>query len=246
MSNIFEDVLNDVNSVEKNLLGDPYQYWKQIKTPSQLGMSDKGTLDTLGRDIDGLVQYVEVLVTGKSNASATGGPLGNKFFLKTGAKCKDVQTSNEVDRYIYINNVPEGNIPFISSGLGVNFSEFKGLIPGTISNLNVLSPYPILQSFMSGTTPDCQAVTMETIDVNNNKGTETQFVTVIDLKNMDPCSFPNRKNPITNESCKETFTNEVNNYQEFIPKYIIVQFYFASIALLCIYILFCLMIKNKK
>ena len=34
----------------------------------------------------------------------------------------DTETNQEVDRYIYVNNVPQGNVPFISSGLGVNFT----------------------------------------------------------------------------------------------------------------------------
>ena len=139
MSNLFEEVLKDAQGVEEKLLGPSYPYYKNIKDPSEIGMSDKGSLKALGKDIDGLINYVEVLVTGKSKASATGGPLGNKFFLQTGAKCVDTKTDEQVTRYIYVNNIPQGNIPFISDGLGVNFSEFKGLIPGAMSNLNVLN-----------------------------------------------------------------------------------------------------------
>ena len=100
----------------------------------------------MAKNVEGLIEYVELLVTGDSKASATGKPLGNKFFLKTGGKCaaidscsdpNDASTCEKVDRYIYVDNVPEGNIPFISSGLGVNFSDFKGLIPGAMGNLNV-------------------------------------------------------------------------------------------------------------
>ena len=87
MSNLFEEVLKDAKGVEEKLLGPSYPYYKNIKTPSEIGMTDKGTLNALGKDIDGLINYVEVLVTGKSKASSTGGPLGNKFFLQTGAKC---------------------------------------------------------------------------------------------------------------------------------------------------------------
>ena len=87
MSNLFQEVLNDAQGVEQKLLGPTYPYYKNIKTPSQIGMSDRGTLQQMGRNIDGLIQYVQVLVSGKSGASTTGGPLGNKFFLKTGAKC---------------------------------------------------------------------------------------------------------------------------------------------------------------
>jgi len=144
MANLFQEVLTDAKGVEERLLGPTYPYYKNIKTPSEIGMSDKGTIQQMAKDINGLVQYVELLVTGKSKASATGKPLGNKFFLKTGGKCaaidsctdpNDASTCQKVDRYIYVDNVPVGNIPFISSGLGVNFSEFKGIIPGAMGNL---------------------------------------------------------------------------------------------------------------
>ncbi len=134
MSNVFQEVLNDAQGLEEKLLGPTYPYYSNIKTPTEIGMSDKGSLAAMGKDINGLIQYVTLLVSGNSQASATGGPLGNKFFLQTGAKCKDTATEEEQDRYIYVDNVPDGSIPFISQGMGVNFSEFRGLIPGTMGN----------------------------------------------------------------------------------------------------------------
>lgn len=205
MSNFFNDVLNDLESVEQSLLGPDYKYYKQIKSPSELGMSSDGNLGAMANDIKGLIAYTELLVTGGGNASKTGGPLGDKFFLQTGAQCKDKKTGNQVKRSIYVNNVPDGSIPFISSGLGVNFTEFEGLIPGTMSNLANINPLGIFQAFMSGTNPDCQAIQLETIDVNNNKSTETQFLTTVDIKNLNPCSFLDRQNPITGTKCSEAF-----------------------------------------
>ena len=242
MSNIFQEVLKDANGVQDKYLGPAYPYWKNIKSPSQIGMSDAGNLKTLGKDVDGLIQYVELLVSGKSGASKTGGPLGNKFFLKTGGKCVANDTNEEVDRYIYINNVPQGNIPFVSAGMGTNFSDFRGLIPGTMSNLNTLNPFALIQAFMSGSTPPCQQVTLETIDVNNNKSTETHYVSTIDLQNMDPCSFTNGKNPVNNKKCKESFQNlEPANF----PEDPLIQTYFAGLGILGIYCLFCIMHKKK-
>jgi hypothetical protein len=243
MANIFQEVMNDVSAVEEKYLGPTYPYWKNIKTPSQLGMSDNGSLSTLARDIDGLVQYVEVLVTGDSNASATGRPLGNKFFLKTGGKCLDVNscsdpskpssdTCNAVDRYIYVDNVPNGNIPFISSGLGVNFSEFRGLIPGTVSNLNALNPYTILQSFMAGSQPPCKEVTLQTITTDNQVGSATHFVTTVDIDNM---------NAVNNRT--EAFENEVSPS---LPEDPFVQIYYALLSILGLYVLYRLIAKHSK
>lgn len=246
MSNIFQQVLSDANGVEQNLLGPDYPYWQNIRNPSSIGMSDQGSLSALGNNISGLIQYVQVLVTG-GGASTTGGPLGNKFFLKTGGKCVDTITNNQVDRYIYINNVPQGNIPFISSGVGVNFSEFKGLIPGSMGNLNVLNPFAILQSFLSGATPPCQELTMQTIDINNNRSSETHFVTVTDIQNTNPCSFPNGRNPITGVKCSEGFSTGVSADAGLIdmPDDPLAQVYFASLGLIGVYILYRFMDKSR-
>lgn len=249
MSNIFQEVLTNAKAAEEKYIGPDYPYYKYIRTPSEIGMSGKGSLSQLGKDIDGLIAYVELLVSGSSKASATGKPLGNKFFLKTGGKCTDKTTGQDVDRYIYINNVPAGNIPFISSGLGVNFTEFKGLIPGTISNLNAFNPMEMFQSFLAGSKPDCQELQMETIDIYNNRSTESHFVTLIDIKNMDPCIFPNKMNPETGDKCRETFTNLNQNSNECytcykIPKEPLAQLYFASLGVLGVYILYGIMVKN--
>ena len=240
--------LTDINDSQKSLTGNDYPYWKNIKTPEQLGMSDKGTFDVMAKDINGLIGYVELLVSGKSKASVTGGPLGNKYFLNTGASCINDKTKKEVDRYIYINNVPNGNIPFISSGMGTNFKEFKGLIPGAMGNLNAFNPATLLQGFSQGTTPTCKSVTLETIDTKNKKSKETHYITVTDLKSMDPCDFMDKKNPETKAKCKEMFT--VMSEHEFgdelaLPKDPIVQLYFAGLGLLGIYIIYRIMEKNK-
>jgi hypothetical protein len=253
MANLFEEVLTDVKGVEERLLGPSYPYYKYIKGPSDIGMSDKGTIQQMAKNVEGLIEYVELLVTGDSKASATGKPLGNKFFLKTGGKCaaidscsdpNDVSTCEKVDRYIYVDNVPEGNIPFISSGLGVNFSEFKGLIPGAMGNLNVLNPFAILRAFLSGSNPPCQTITMQTITTDNVRSSETHYVTLADITNIDPCIFPDKKNPATGKKCKETFKN--NGEPEILmPTDPLAQLYFASLGVVGLFILYRIMEKSR-
>ena len=255
MSNLFEEVLTDARGVEERFLGPTYPYYKNIRTPKEIGMSDTGTIQQMAKNIDGLIQYVELLVTGQSRASATGRPLGNKFFLQTGAKCAaidkctdpaDPSTCEKTDRYIYVNNIPQGNIPFISSGLGVNFSEFKGLIPGAMGNLNVLSPFGIMRAFLSGSNPPCQEITLQTVDVNNNRSSETHYLTLSDITNMDPCSFSDRKNPISGDRCRETFKTGVSAYASpVLPEDPLAQLYFLGLAGVGIYILHGLMNKSK-
>jgi hypothetical protein len=217
MSSFFSDVITDMKGMEQNLLGPDYLYWKRILKPSDIGMSSDGNFGALTNNVSGLIDYVEVLVTGNAG-STTGGPLGDKFFLKTGGQCKDVASGNKVDRYIYIDNVPNGNIPFISSGLGgTDFTEFEGLIPGLLGDLGKLNPLNLFKSFMMGDNPDCMSVTLQTIvpvadaDLNDTgmdiSGNQTQFVAVADVKNMDPCIFNDKKNPADPSlTCTETFT----------------------------------------
>lgn len=244
MTTIFQDVLTDASSVQEKLLGPDYPYYKNIKSPSEIGMSSDGNLSAFARDIDGIINYATLLVTGNSTASATGGPLGNKFFLKTGATCVDTETNQDVDRYIYVNNVPQGNVPFISSGMGVNFTEFRGLIPGTISNLNVLNPFGIMGAFLSGSKPPCQNITLQTIDAHNNKSSETHYVTTVDLQNMDPCSFSDGKNSITGKQCKESFKNPPDPELS-LPDDFLAKLFIWSMCALIIYVIYKLMNKNN-
>jgi hypothetical protein len=213
--------MTDMKGMEQNLLGPDYLYWKRILKPSDMGMSADGNFGALTNDVNGLINYVEVLVSGNAG-STTGGPLGDKFFLKTGGQCTDVASGKKVDRYIYIDNVPNGNIPFISSGLGgTDFTEFEGLIPGLLGDLGKLNPLNLFKSFMMGDNPDCMSVTLQTIvpvsdaDLNDtgkdNVGNETQYVAVADVKNMDPCIFNDKKNPADPSlTCTETFTARID------------------------------------
>lgn len=223
-----------------------YPYSKNIRDPRSLHMGDSGSLPQLGRNLGGLVDYVEVLVTGKG-ASATGRPLGNKYFMNTGAKCKDSKTKKDVPRYLYINNVPEGGIPMMPSVMGINMKSFRGLIPGAISNMEALNPMAIMSAFTTGSTPECQAITMETIDTNNRRGSDTQFVANADIKDINPCSWGGRgTNPVTGKRCSEGFMDNAQQSLVTLPRDAMAQIYFVCLGLLIIYMMYCLMTRGKK
>ena len=252
MANFFEQAKSNVKELEQKVLGPDYQYFKYIKPPEEMGMGSGGDLDTLARDIGGLIGYVQLLVEGGGPAqkNKNGGPLGNKFFLETGAKCKDLDTGTQQTRSIYINNVPDGSIPFITSGLdGQKMSTFKGLVPGTMSNLAHINPMQMFQAFMTGTNPDCLNITMQTIDTNSISGIKSAYVTVDDINAMDKDWFPTGNYPNKNyyttkiaaaakplEPVKEKFTtfNKVD-YSK-MPDDILVKLYYSALGLLGLYI----------
>ena len=201
MASFFNDVVNDLDKLQEDVLGPDYAYWKFIKSPSEMGMSSDGKLGALSNDIIGLVNYMETLITsgGAQRGPGSNLPLGDRFFLKTGATCKDVKSGEKATRYLYIDNIPNGDIPFISSALGSNFGTFEGIIPGLMQSTANINPLQIFQSFMEGSNPDCAVVTLQTRDNKNKISSESRHLTFSDIKNVEPCLWDNATNPISGE-----------------------------------------------
>ena len=238
-----------------NFLGPDYPYQDMIKSPSEMNVTTKGTISGLGDNIKALSNYAQLLLYGTGSASKSsnrGRPLGNKFFYYTGGSCiptnklATVTAANgtaadetpTVDRYIYVNNVPDGRI-----GIG-KFSitsDFKGLIPGITSDLLGFTHFSIMNAFSGDTTPDCQLVNLETIDDKNNTMRESHYIALADIKNMRDCSCDNN-----NQNCKCGFTNMTfNSFANSLTispvklsDNIIDQFFFLSICIIAIYILY--------
>jgi len=169
-------------------------------------MSPGSNLSNISDGVAGIVSYISLLVEGNSPASKTGQPLGNKYFYATSQKCTDPD-GNSQTQSLYVDNVPTGNLGIIPSGIGGNFSTFKGLIPGMLQDAMSLSQINFFSAFTSMDPPQCQQVTLETIDVNNNVGTGTAYVSIDDIQNISPCNFVanNYINPVTNGTCSDGF-----------------------------------------
>ena len=89
----------------------------------------------------------------------------------------------------------------------------QGLIPGILNNIENVNPLGIFGAFMQGTNPDCMGVTLPTRNSNNVIGKKTGYLTVNDVKNLSPCLFSNKINPVTKKtaSCIEGFESKVKN-----------------------------------
>jgi hypothetical protein len=174
-------------------------------------MSSDGTMDAIGNNINGIISYVELLVSGGGDASkdAEDGILGDKFFLKTGGQCTDINTNEKVDRYIYIDNVPDGSIPFISSTMGGYKTSFKGIVPGIMTNISNIEPTKMFGAFMMGAEPNCMEVTREVIDENGNSSTSSHHMIRPDIlsNNNDTMLFDS----ILEKKSKQPFTTMTNN-----------------------------------
>jgi hypothetical protein len=204
-----------------------YDYAKYIKTPKDMGIVVGDSLENVENGVAGIFSYVKLLVEGKSNASKTGKPLGNKYFLETEQNCIVESTKKKVERSLYFDNVPTGTIGVLQD-TGDNFSEFKGLVPGAIEDVMAIGKIDFFAAFSDIGVPKCLPVKLKTIDINNKEGSDTQYVTISDIKAISPCNFikgPNDKlpqNPITKAVCKRegfTVSEEDENNAELYKNY---------------------------
>jgi hypothetical protein len=174
-----------------------YPYSKYIKAPEQIGSSPKP--NALGKNVAVLGDYVQVLVSGESRAQNVS-PLGNKYFMNTGGKCKDLNGTTQT-RHVFINNIPDGTMPFISSGMGMRMTSFEGLVPGVLGNMTYMNPFKIFRAFDKET--PCQKIKMPVRDINNVTGEDEKYVCNSDIAEYNPCWFSDKRNPITNQKCVE-------------------------------------------
>ena len=241
-----------------DLFGPNYNYAQQIKTPLDMSMGEIGNLSQLSGDVGALIEYVQVLVSGPSDAlKKPDKPLGNKFFLGTMGTCKDRITGESEKRYIYINNVPTGNIPLLSAISGTDLSEFRGLAPGILTNINVLNPIELVEAMFIGADPECAKVTWPTINNSGNVTPETRHILVDEIKNMDPCD-------VSSGYCKPSWGYDANNAFNTEPQCctmgfqnknqpatfntendVFIEVYFMVLALLGLFILLKLMHKTR-
>ena len=231
-------------------MGPDYDYVSFIRTPDQLRLGPDGSISQLVRNVGGLINYVELLSTGDGKASTIGGPLGDSFFLPTGAKCKDVATGNLVTRSIWVNNIPNGKIPFITSTLnGAKFTTFEGLVPGVLGNLASIHPMQMFQAFMSGSNPDCQLVTKNTRNEKNIRNVGSGYLTMEDIQIMGTDGFTTM-NAMKNKKEDKSVMHDDDMYDDDMydddmhdDK--MVKLYYGALGLLGLYI-FIMLFKRKQ
>jgi hypothetical protein len=104
---------------------------------------------------------------------------------------------------------------------------------------------------------------MEFVNTNNKKGYTTGYVTNDDIDLMNPCWFPNKRNPVNNNRCSEGFTTMRNqstpqpsdeyeygrtettiDYSK-MPNDLLIKLYYSSLGLLGLYIFLNMFLKKK-
>jgi len=208
-----------------------YNYSEFIYTPKELGVVVGDSLSNVENGVAAIFSYVKLLVEGRSKASKTGKPLGNKYFLPTSESCIDETTNTKETRSLYFDNVPTGNLGILKD-TGQEFSEFRGLVPGAIEDVMAIGNIDFFSVFTKTGIPKCLPVKLKTIDIKNRESSDTQFVTISDIEQISPCNFikesndKNSKNPVTGAVCtrqgftlQSDTTNEEKNNAEIYKNY---------------------------
>ena len=175
-----------------------------IKSPREMGMSGQTNgwgIDTIGKNMGGLMSYIQLLVTGTSKASKVAAidypisglrrhqPLGHAYFFDTGFKCTD-RNGNLQNALAHINTVPLGNLPIVSAIIGGNLQEMRGLLPSIFESVGGLNPMILLNSLDISNGEPCNR------DVENNANFRLPIFNITKdgnsfIRNKPPVQFSN-------------------------------------------------------
>lgn len=218
-----------------------YDYGAFVADVSSLGMTksvDGWGIDQIADNMSGLIDYIEnVLISGTGKGNLAVGltnplepnqPLGNAYFYPSGLTC--MHDGSAVQAYMYMNNVPQGNIPLISSLAGRDIRGLRGLLPGIFEDLNGFDPTEIVTALEINEKDPCVYPELPVTNINEdgksydktnglpytyfennpdneNKYNRPMFKGYAEL--IDPCLFKNGTNTYSNRTCRsrENFTN---------------------------------------
>ncbi len=234
-------------SIESNF--PVYPYYSYIKSPPAMGMNGSGSDIQITSNFASLGDYGELLTSGGGKASVTGQPLGNKFFSNTGGQCCQTtsfslsqndnptcDTSQQVDRYIYTDNVA-----YNLDGMG------QGLIDGVIEDIIALNPIGLIESLTEPAVPPCAKVSLYTIDTNNNQSITENYVALSDIQNIGAYNFQDGVNPVTAANGSESFSNYKKKKKQKrvkkLPKDPFILLFFLLILIIALYILYKIIYK---
>ena len=142
--------------------------------------------------------------------------------LKMDKHIIDIKTFEQLkDKYIYINNVPEG--------------QYAGLLPGLITSVAKIDPMSIISAAFDTSNNDCKEITLETIDCNNGRSYETHYVAVSDITNDGLVDVPDKKKQGFQGMTPPKMPNDTMS-----------QIYFAGLASLGVILFYKLMVNRIR
>jgi len=153
------------------LLGPDYSYADAVKLPSEVGVRDGDTIQSVVDAIGGAAYYIDTIGFGESSSSLSANkglkPLGVNVWMRTGFTC-----SNGADMWTYLQGIPIGNSlgGRVAAGLKqAGLPALRGLAPGILEDVQTaLDPTPIVSAAFGSGYPQCRLVTQRVGDQDGN------------------------------------------------------------------------------
>lgn len=158
-----------------SVMGPSYSYVDNIQSPSSLGVGSDGSFSQIATNIGGITTYIQYLISGPA--------MGNRFFIKTGGTCKAPDGSSQ-SRSNYVNNVTDAAEALPESmrrDLGGLASDFNGLVPGMIQDIEGLNPVSLFNSLSADSVPSCECYSCPV-----SSGASAGFLTTSLSPDFDP------------------------------------------------------------
>jgi hypothetical protein len=185
-----------------------YDYTEKIHPPtgSVMGIKEKGTWPQVGKNINGLESYFQILSKGGGKASKVNGGMGNRYFVKAVGKCKGKGKQAGPQRYIYMDHIPTER-----SAQQAIFGEEVGIVPGLTNNVaQAMDPDNIINA-VSGGVPECVKVSLSQVNSKGKYiGHTSKWVSKSDAGDIDACWFNEKHNPHAakeKRQCIDSFAN---------------------------------------
>jgi hypothetical protein len=172
---LWDDMKSGNKNTTESVMGPSYSYADNIQGPAAMGVSSKGTFSQIGTNTGAITNYIKYMISGPA--------LGNQFFVNTGGTCTAPDQSVQT-RSNYINNVANGAnaLPAaMKQDLGGIASNFDGLLPGMLEDLEGLNPLHLIGSLAADSEPSCECYTCQT-----SGGPQSKFLNVDMTPDFDP------------------------------------------------------------
>ena len=148
--------------------GRGHTYNECIKSPDKViekCKNDSMGYDCISKNMGGLLKYAQGMILDPKDVisnSKCGRKLGNKYVMKTGSKCKDINNNNTlVEKYTYINNMDTISL--------VTGRPSNSIFESAISKISKINPTGIFGAIVDNSQPECKEVRVQ-CHVRNEEG----------------------------------------------------------------------------
>jgi hypothetical protein len=142
-----------------------YNFADEMPFPDEIGVRRGGSLDDVGRGVQGIAFYADMIGFGGPSSGLTQSmgrkpfPMGVNHYVRTMTKC-----SNGADMWVYVNGIPKGNLfgNRVQQALQrLNMPNLRGLAPGILEDArDALNPVPVMNAVFGTGYAKCKQVTL--------------------------------------------------------------------------------------